>query len=104
MNKGYIKIGGMYITIWRVLIWAVMLFTFIVLSPIIVPLGLLTIIFILVGVIGERLMSISSVIGAIVGDVFANKFNVSLVNSLVEKHKNLMPWAKTEGEGNEHSK
>ena len=94
MSKGYIKIGSMYITVWRVLIWVVMSITFIILSPVIVPLGLLTIAFVLVGVIGARLLSISEVTGGIVAEVFANKFTVAAVNSLADKHIKLMPWAK----------
>ena len=96
MSKGYIKIGSMYITVWRVLIWVVMLLTFIILSPVIVPLGLLTITLVLIGVIGARLLSISEVTGAIVAEVFANKFNVAVVNSLAEKHIKLMPWKQDE--------
>ena len=94
MSKGYIKIGSIYITVWRVLIWAVMLLTFIILSPVIVPLGLLTIIFVSGGVIGSPLLSTGKVTGAVVAEVFANKFSVAVVNSLAEKHIKLMAWAK----------
>ena len=92
MSEGYIKIGKRYITVWRLLYWLVMLVTLVITSPIVVPFGFIALVFVFIGITAEHLKDFGFMLGSIVGNVFANRVNVFLVNGCIKRHLDMMPW------------
>ena len=92
MSKGYIKIGSMYITVWRLLYWAAFSVSVFIASPLLVIYYFVFFIHVVFRFFTAKLYAIRGALNESCVYVITNRLTECVVNIALDNHLKAMPW------------